>query len=49
MQELARHEIDLEGKASETPSQGWAPETEAASWDSIVQTGDRIAPQLNPD
>ena len=49
MQELARYEIDLEDKVYETPSQGWAPETEAASWHSIVQTCDRIAAQLNPD
>ena len=49
MQELARYEIDLEDKVFETPSQGWAPETEAASWHSIVQTCDRIAAQLNPD
>ena len=49
MQELARYEIDLEDKVYEAPSQGWAPETEAASWHSIVQTCDRIAAQLNPD
>ena len=49
MQELARYEIDLEDKVYKTPSQGWAPETEAASWQSIVQTCDRIAAQLNPD
>ena len=49
MQELARYEIDLEDKVYETPSQGGAPQTEAASWHSIVQTCDRIAAQLNPD
>ena len=49
MQELARYEINLEDKVNETPSQGWAPKKEAASWHSIVQTCDRIAAQLNPD
>ena len=49
MQELARHEIDLEGTVSESPSQGLTPKTEAASWHSIVRTCGRIAAQLNPD
>ena len=49
MQELARYEIGLEGTVPKMLSQGLAPETEAASWHSIVRTCDRIAVQLNPD
>ena len=48
MQELARYEIDIEGKVPETPSQALAAKTGSASWHRVVRLCDRIAFQLNP-